>query len=146
MIKDAIGFSSLLSPLHFPQICCFTSNVGCFLCSAVAWAVPKQYWSAFEKIIGFSLKQFYADAIELVCSVKVRAILGSIQMRTGQYTLRQMSKPISSFNITRVCVSVCGTDVCVLSSESLDLILGSATKKASRVLNIMWLQTDIKTT
>ncbi len=73
----------------------------------MAWAVPEQCCGAIEKIIGFSLKQFYADAIEPMHSVKVRAILGPIQMRTGQYTLRQMSKPISSFSLTggNVCVA-----------------------------------------
>ncbi len=114
LIRDAIGFSSLLSPLHaLPQICHFASIVGCFVRSAMAWAVPKQCCCAIEKIIGFSLKQFYADAIEPVRSVKVRAILGPIQMRTGQYTLRQMSKPISSFSLSGG-ECVCGTEVCVL--------------------------------
>lgn len=93
--------------LHvLPWICHFASIVGCFVCSAVAWAVPKQHCGAIEKIIGFSLKQFYADAIEPVRGIKVRAILGPIQMRTGEYTLREMSKPISSFGLT-------GGNVCV---------------------------------
>lgn len=73
--------------------------------SAVAWAVPKQCCVAIEKIIGFSPKPFYADAIEPVRSVKVRPILGSIQMRTGQYTLRQMSEAISSFSLSRRAVA-----------------------------------------
>lgn len=108
LIRDTIGFSSLLSLLHaLLQICHLASIVGCFVHSAMAWAVPKQCCGAIEKIIGFSLKQFYADAIEPVHGVKVRAILGPIQMRTGQYTLRQMSKPISSFSLTggSVCVA-----------------------------------------
>lgn len=110
MIRAAIGFSSFQSVHALPCICHFASFVGCFVRSAMAWAVPKQYCGAIEKIIGFSLKQFYADAIELVCNVKVRAILGSIQMRAGQYTLRRMSKPISSFSLTGGSVFVC---VCV---------------------------------
>lgn len=109
LIRDAFGFSSLLSLLHaLPQICHFASIVGRFVHRAMVWAVPKQCCGAFEKIIGFSLKRFYADTIEPVHGVKVRAILGPIQMRTGQYTLRQMSKPISSFSLTEaLCVCVC---------------------------------------
>lgn len=129
LIRDAIGFSSLLSPLHaLPQICHFASIVGCFVRSAVAWAVPKQCCGAIEKIIGFSLKQFYADAIEPVCGVKVRAILGPIQMRTGQYTLRQMSKPISSFRLT-------GGSVCVWHRGLCTLLLRGTNEKVSWALN-----------
>lgn len=119
LIRNAIEFSSFLSLLHaLPQFCHFASIVGCFVRSAVAWAVPKLYCGAIETIIGFSLKQFYADAIEPLRGVKVRAILGPIQMRTGQYTLRQMSKPISSFGLTRGNVCLCGSEVCVLCWES----------------------------
>lgn len=90
----------------------------------------EQRCGATEKIIGFSLKQFYADAIEPVCVVKVRAILGSIQMRTGRYTLRQMSKPISSFSLTGVCVCVGQRLVC-----SAERVSGATTKKVSGVLS-----------
>lgn len=120
MIRDATGFSSPLSSLHaLPQICHFARIVGCFVRSAMAWAAPKQCCGAIEKIIGFSLKQFYADAIEPVHGVKVRTILGPIQMRTGQYTLRQMSKPISSFSLTggNVCVCVRHRGLCTLLKE-----------------------------
>ena len=114
-----LDFPPFCGRLHaLPQICHFASIVGCFVRSAMAWAVPKQCCGAIEKIIGFSLKQFYADAIEPVHGVKVRAILGPIQMRTGQYTLRQMSKPISSFSLSRGNVCVRGTEVCVLCWES----------------------------
>ena len=48
--------------------------------AATTWAVPKQRYGAIETIIGFSLKQFSADAIEPVCGVKVRALLGPTQI------------------------------------------------------------------
>lgn len=80
----------------------------------MAWAVPKQCCGTIEKIIGFLVKQFCADTIEPAHGVKVRVLLGPIQMRTGQYTLRQMSKPIYYFCPTEVYVCVCGTEVCVL--------------------------------
>lgn len=47
-------------------------------------------------------------------ALKVRVILGPIQMRTGQYTLRQMSKPIFFSFFLCVCV----TEVCVLRCGS----------------------------
>lgn len=126
-IKDAIGFSSpLLSVYGLPQICHFARVVGCFVRSAMVWAVLKRCCGAIEKIIGFSLEQFYADAIELVCGVKVRAILGPIQMRTGQYTLRQMSKPISSFSLTGENVCVCGYSF----ARSVDLVLCGTNEKS----------------
>lgn len=76
----------------------------------MAWAVPKQCCGTIEKIIGFLVKQFYADAIEPAHSVKVRVILGPIQMRTGQYTLRQMSQPIYFFCLTEECVCTCASE------------------------------------
>lgn len=117
-----------------PWICHFASVVGCFVRSAMAWAGPKQYCGAIEKIIGFLLKQFYAYAIEPVRGVKVRAILGPIQMRTGEYTLRQMPKPISSFSLTggNVCVWLRG--LCTLLREFV-FLLGGTIEKASGVLS-----------
>lgn len=98
--------------LSFCQHCCFVH-------SELAWTTPEQCCGMIEKIIGFSLKQFYGDAIELAHSVKVRVILGPVQMRTRQYTVSQMSELISSFYLTGGSVCECvWVKVCLLCQEN----------------------------
>lgn len=147
--SNGVGEFWLGTQLDFPPSChprapcprfvTLPALLGCFVRSAVAWAAPEQRCGAIEKIIGFSLKQFYADAIEPARSVKVRPILGPIQMRTGQYTLRQMSKPISSFSLTGGSVCRVHRGLWTLLRES-DLLPGTK-GKFSGPLSIGCLQT-----
>lgn len=99
----------------------FCPRVVIFPALLVVWCIqrwPGQCCGTIKKIIGSPPRQFYADAIEEAPGVKVRVILGSIQMRWGQYTPRQMSELISSFfaqlEEVRVCVCVFYCGLCSL--------------------------------
>lgn len=116
----AIQFSSLMS--------LFWLRVFIFPDLLVVWCIQRwcgQCWGTIEKITGSPQREFYADAIEEAPGVKVRVLLGSIQMRQGQYTPRQMSELISSFfaregGCVCVCVGVvcvCCTTVCLVCRE-----------------------------
>lgn len=73
----------------------------------MAWTPPEQCCGMIEKIIGFSLKRFYGDAIELVHSVKVRVILGPVQMRTRQFSEPDVGANLLFLPNWRECVWVC---------------------------------------
>lgn len=92
----------LFKDLKFPQCCCCcctlcprfvtSRTLGCFVRLPLVWAESEHGLSATERIIGSLVKRFYADGTKRVHSIKVRMILGSIQMRTGQCCPRHTSK------------------------------------------------------